>query len=388
MPTLKKFWINLSTMTFASTQILLFTLAPVLSEKLQLSLSTLVGSFALGTFLFLWSGPYWTNRSDKLGREKVMIIGLIGLAASFILITMLFYLSTKLSQKESLTYLLLSRIIYGVFASAIIPMAQLIRSEMTVATNQLRAMFSHSLSLSLGRTIGPLLLIICFGRIEILLLCLSVWCCILVLINYRESQHTQTIEKRAIEKYRWSTVAQEMKGTLLITILFTTYTGVLHSTLGETLKISFELKSSEASELMAWALVFSSLVMAIIQVIGKILAKNHLRKTLFIGLAGLSLGAIWINEMTQLTQLWPAIGLISLGIALIYPSNLALLHKKASNHLLSQKVGLLASGNIIGYVLGGSLASLFFDNKLHIISYVIIAALIVASWMTSQKEVL
>lgn len=86
---IKKICLSLNTLTFASTQILLFTLFPLLAEKLSLSLSTIVACFSLGTFLFLWGSPFWSSKSDKIGRDQVMSYGLAGLGISFAIIVAL-----------------------------------------------------------------------------------------------------------------------------------------------------------------------------------------------------------------------------------------------------------------------------------------------------------
>ena len=122
---LKKNLLILNTLTFASTQILLFTLLPILSEKFSVSLSVIIGCFSLGSFLFLWGAPYWSSASDKIGRDQVMSVGLAGLAVSFFLIVVLVHFSLPMGGTLTLVYLLLSRLLYGSLASAITPVAQL-----------------------------------------------------------------------------------------------------------------------------------------------------------------------------------------------------------------------------------------------------------------------
>src|SRR5690349_7837862 len=112
-------FLNLNVLTFASTQILLFTLFPYLSEKLQLPLSTVIASFTLGTVLFLWGAPFWSSKSEQLGKEKVMAIGLFGLFISFAIIALLITFSSHLSEELILVGLIFSRIIYGGVASSI-----------------------------------------------------------------------------------------------------------------------------------------------------------------------------------------------------------------------------------------------------------------------------
>jgi MFS family permease len=381
---IKKICLSLNTLTFASTQILLFTLFPLLAEKLSLSLSSIVASFSFGTFLFLWGSPYWSSKSDSLGRDKVMSYGLTGLGISFAIIVALMHFPSALSAQVTLGLLVLSRFIYGALASSIVPVAQLIRSEMGHEGEHVKNMFTHSLTLSLGRMLGPILLLVSATHVETLLLAVSVWSFILLGLNVYFKSESKTHHHDIATPPKWSEVGGEVIWPLLITILFTSYTGVLHSTLGGTLQEKFSLQSLEASTLMAKVLLGGSIVMAIVQLVGKFFVKNHLRPTLFLGLFSLCLGAILLTLMTLPIQLWVAIALISLGIALIHPSNLALVHQ-GSSHTLGKKVGLLSSGNTIGYALGGTLASIFLGLGINFLSYSILAALVLVSVVSVQK---
>ena len=382
---IKKICLSLNTLTFASTQILLFTLFPLLAEKLSLSLSTIVASFSLGTFLFLWGSPYWSSKSDKIGRDQVMSYGLAGLGISFAIIVALIHSQAYLTSSIAVTFLILSRLIYGLFASAIVPVAQLTRSELSSHDEQTKAMFTHSLTLSMGRTLGPLLLLLSVGHIQTLLLVISVWSFLLLGLNIILKNKELPQVKAQASDLKWREVGGQILWPLLITILFTTYTGVLHSSLGGTLQDIFLLNSTEASTLMAKVLMLGSIVMALTQILGKIFVKNHLRSTLCLGLAALSAGVVVLGNMDQTMALWISIALISLGIALIHPSNLALVHLSSDKLSLGKKVGLLSSGNTIGYAIGGTLASLFLGVGINTLSYIIVFALIFVGLISLKK---
>lgn len=381
---IKKICLSLSTLTFASTQILLFTLFPLLAEKLSLSLAEVVASFSLGTFLFLWGSPYWSAKSDQIGRAPVMLIGLFGLSFSFAIIAGLIHFGSSLSSTLTLPLLILSRVIYGLCASSIVPVAQLIRSEMGSDGEHVKNMFGHSLTLSLGRSIGPILLLLFSSHLELLLLIVTLWSLLLLVFHWLTQNKPARLSSHAENPPRWREITPEIIWPLLITILFTSYTGVLHSTLGGVLQTKFSLTSIEASTLMAKVLLAGSLVMAVTQLIGKFVIKNHLKTTLFTGLTSLSLGAVILSSMNQSHELWISISFISLGIALIHPSNLALLHLGGSKNL-GKKVGLLSSGNTIGYALGGTLASIFLGINLNILIFLILLGLVGASIMSCKK---
>lgn len=386
---LKKNLLILNTLTFSSTQILLFTLLPILSEQMSVSLSVIIGCFSLGSFLFLWGAPYWSSKSDKIGRDQVMSIGLFGLATSFFLMVVLLNFSIPLGATITLALLLMSRILYGTLASSIVPVAQLSFADLNKSGDYISRMFSHSLALNIGRSLGPLLLLVGHNHLETLLLSISAWSFSLLVMNFILATPMKNaglnIPHSVAAFSQWKSIASSMKLPLLLTILFTTYTGLLHSSLGDTLTKVFSLTGVEASTLMAKVLLVGSVVMIVSQIIGKMLLQNKLKLTMGIGLASLTVGAILFALLAKEAHVWFAIGFVSLGIALIYPSHMALVHANYPKESIGKNVGLLASGNTIGYALGGALASLFLNFNINIIALLIVASLCLVALVSSQR---
>jgi MFS family permease len=385
----KKILLVLNTLTFASTQILLFTLLPILSEKLSVSLSVIIGCFSLGSFLFLWGAPYWSSKSDKVGRDQIMNVGLIGLTVSFFLLVVLFHFSLPLGETITFAVLIFSRILYGALASAIVPVAQLKNADLAKEGEHISGMFSHSLALNVGRSIGPLLLLLGKDHLDILLLSLSAWSFFLLIMNIFTSTKQLATHKDIASSLagvsEWKLVAKKIWLPLLLTILFTSYTGILHSSLGHTLEKVFTLSAVEASTLMAKVLLLGSLAMVVTQIIGKLALKKKVRLTLVIGFLALVSGAMTLAFMNNTIQMAVAIVMISIGIALIYPSHLALVHANYPKESMGKNIGLLSSGNTIGYALGGAMASLFINHEIHKIALVLIVLLCAVAVMNTKE---
>ncbi len=377
--------LSFNTLVFASTQILLFTLLPYFAENFFLPLPWIVASFTMGSALFLWGSPFWTAKSDTLGRQKIMNIGLLGLMVSFALIVALIFLAKNFSQNTNLFILVLSRIIYGALASAIVPVAQAMRSDLSQG-NELKSMFTHSLGLSLGRTIGPLLLLISPLKVETLLSALTILMVALLGINLISKNKVQeNLKESTLDSNSWIHSAKEIFWPLLITVLFTSFTGILHSSLGGTLQSTFDLNPLAASKLMAEVLLGGSLTMILIQVFGKSLKSLRWQKTLLSGVFFLLVGTLILLFMNQKFQIWPAIIFISAGIALVQPSNLTFLHETHHGKNLGQKVGLLSSGNTVGYAVGGVLTSIFLGFNISFISCCVVIALLIASLISCRR---
>jgi MFS family permease len=246
----------------------------------------------------------------------------------------------------------------------------------------MKGMFSHSLALNLGRTLGPLFILLGHEHIHYILILIAVWSLLLVTLPEKQSPHL-TPEGTPLK------LRAELTGLILIpfivTILFTTYTGILHSSLGHTLKGVFNLTGLEASQLMAKVLLLGSALMALTQVSGKILLRNHFRLGLLLGLGSLTTGAVLLAFMDREAQLWISISLISIGIALVQPSHLALIHELFPKKAIGRKIGLLATGNTIGYAIGGAITSLFLKIEINKIALIVVGLLIIMTFINCLR---
>ena len=319
--------------------------------------------------MFLWGAPYWSSKSDFLGKQLVMTLGLAGLFLSFALIAALVTFSDSLSFYQTAIILVLSRIIYGSFASAIVPLSQAIRSSLSKPEEQMRAMFTHSLALNLGRALGPILILL-FGQSVVgLLYALTAWSFILVILNsFKIKSNVHASKNVQNDLNDWKNSLKEISWPLVITLLLTTFTGVLHSSLSETIKSTFSLSSIDAGEFMAKVLLAGTLAMAFIQVLGKTFSRSKWKMPLILGIFSLVVGSIVLFNMREEYQAWISVIFISIGIALIQPSNLTMLHSTSSDTNLSKNIGLLSSGNTIGYAIGGGLAAFFLGQDITLLT--------------------
>jgi len=106
------------------------------------TLGFLVAVFALMQFLF---APIWGRLSDRIGRKPLITIGLIGFAvAEFIF-----------AFASGLWMLFLSRIMAGIFGSALMPTAMAYVSDVTSDKERGQGMGILGASMGLGIVVGP-----------------------------------------------------------------------------------------------------------------------------------------------------------------------------------------------------------------------------------------
>lgn len=102
----------------------------------------LLASYSAMNVLF---APLWGRLSDRIGRKPVLLLGVIGLAVSFVL----FGLSQEVWQ------LFASRLFGGAFGAAALPTAMAYAGDMSTNENRARAMGIMGAGIGLGMVVGP-----------------------------------------------------------------------------------------------------------------------------------------------------------------------------------------------------------------------------------------
>jgi MFS family permease len=359
---------NLNTITFSALQILLFTLLPYLAETMHVSLSTVVATFSAGSFLFLWSSPYWAAKSDKAGRQPILIAGLAGLGISTLMLWSLTQWGEKIGPLAVTVILVLSRVVYGLMASAIIPVAQALQVDMSESKSAMKAMISNSMSLNIGRSLGPIYVLLSGGQnMDRVLVGFLLWIIVLAGFNVGALRLPAPQMKTAAAKESgasaWSLAFNRMRWVFLLAVLFTSFIGILNSSLAVILKHSFSLSSQDSGVLMAKLLLVSSVIAVVTQFLGRMFFKNPWQGALVVGALTLLAGA--------------AIVFLSVGIALVPPCYLTLMTTVDPQHVgLGRKAGIVSAANTIGYAVGGALAAVTLKIKVFSLETLLIALVV------------
>ncbi|WP_413557628.1 MFS transporter [Bdellovibrio sp. HCB209] len=378
---------NLNTITFSALQILLFTLLPYLAETMHVSLASVVATFSAGSFLFLWSSPYWAAKSDKVGRQPILLAGLLGLAVSTLMLWSLTQWGEKLGATVVLGLLILSRVIYGVLASAIVPVAQALQVDLSESKSAMKAMISNSMSLNIGRSLGPIYVLLSGGQnMDRVLVGFLFWILALMGLNIWALRVKAPQMKTAVTQESgvsaWGLAFNRMRWVFLLAVLFTSFIGILNSSLAVILKHSFSLSSEDSGLLMAKLLLVSAVIAVATQFVGRMFFKNPWQGALVLGALTLLVGSVLLYLMNAPAQLWMAIVFLSIGIALVPPCYLTLMTTVDPQHVgLGRKAGIVSAANTIGYAVGGVLAAI--TLKIQIFSLEILLISLVALMMIS-----
>lgn len=124
---------------------------PILPEVIvqqnlsEIHVGGLLTIYALASF---FTAPLWGALSDRTGRKKLIMIGLIGFSLSFFLFALFF---------ENLPMLYVSRIIGGIFSGALYTAVTGFVGDMTTEENRNKYMGFLGMSIGLGFIFGPAL---------------------------------------------------------------------------------------------------------------------------------------------------------------------------------------------------------------------------------------
>ncbi len=138
-------------------QSIVFITIPPLARDMGLTEIQIGSIFAISALAWIILSPFWGKLSDRIGRKRVIIIGLVGFAVSLI-----FFSSTiLLGQKSIITggilffLLVLARLINGILGSATRPASGAWIADITDIKDRSRAFARLDSGFSFGRILGP-----------------------------------------------------------------------------------------------------------------------------------------------------------------------------------------------------------------------------------------
>lgn len=135
----------------------LFPILGPLSRELDLS-EVQVGLFSAGYALmqFILS-PYWGRRSEAVGRKPILLLGIVGFAASFFLFAFFAWLGYQkvLLGWGLFGFMLAARLLGGAFSSATLPTAQAYLADITPRGQRTQNFALLGAAFGLGVILGP-----------------------------------------------------------------------------------------------------------------------------------------------------------------------------------------------------------------------------------------
>lgn len=135
----------------------LLVVLPQLVGMTGLSLSVWAGLLMFGSMLFLPASPWWGRQSEKRGCKTVVLAALAGYLLSFAMMAVVVWSMAAgvTGYGWGLAGLILSRCVYGLTVSGMVPAAQTWAMQRAGIDHRMAALATISSGLSCGRLLGP-----------------------------------------------------------------------------------------------------------------------------------------------------------------------------------------------------------------------------------------
>ena len=365
----------LNTFTFSCIQMVLYTTIPYIAEKTAVETASIIGAIGVGSFIFSFMGPFWAAKSDRLGRKKVLSFGMLGMSLSFALLSAIFIFNDTLSVTVKLSFVFLSRILYGFLCSAIVPVSQAWQLDFFDKENHLKVLTRNSMCLNLGRIMGPILVLAKQVNFELVIYGATLWVFILAIFVFFISTHEKKESNYNVKEYnikeiilRWRMSIRESLLPILLALVFTSFIGVLHSFLGHHIKNVLDLSGQEATLMFAKIILVLSITVIFLQQLSLILMKSNWKPRVIIGSVAMVIGAFVMMEAQSEMMIWSSIFFICISTALIPPAYLTLTSQSQENtdktNVFGKKLGLASVAHSLGYALGFGLIAISMKMKM------------------------
>ena len=138
-------------------QAMLFVILPPAAREIGLSPFQVSTIFATSATIWVFLSPIWGRRSDRVGRRPVMLIGLLGFAASMTLLATTIGLALRgyFSPLVAFALMIGSRSVFALFGSATPPASQAYVADRTTAEERTRGVALINAAFGTGQTLGP-----------------------------------------------------------------------------------------------------------------------------------------------------------------------------------------------------------------------------------------
>lgn len=148
-----------ATMTAAAGNTALQSVLPSIGRAFGYSDTLIAAAFALSALFWTLTPPLWARLSDRHGRKRMVLIGLIGFTVSMVGfgVSVSVGLAGLIGSGLALVLIVLSRSIYGFFGSATPTASQAYIADRTNRAERTEALSVQASAQGLGTVIGPAL---------------------------------------------------------------------------------------------------------------------------------------------------------------------------------------------------------------------------------------
>jgi multidrug resistance protein len=298
----------------------------------------LVTSFSL---LQLVAVPVWGGISDRFGRRPVLIVGLVGSAASYVLF----------AAAGSYWALLISRILAGAMG-ATIGVAQAYIADITPPERRAHAMgilgAAFAMGFILGPALGGILSAHSYSSAGVVAGALCAVNALAALLWLPETSKRVAI--RRLARIPLGALAAPLAASFFVTAAF----AVIHITL----PLFGRDVWRDSTRQMGMLFAYMGIVSAVVQggLVGRLSAWVGERRVAVAGGLMLALGLALVAEASGRLALYAALGALSAGSGLATPSVYAVVSRLASPSQQGAALGITQAASTLGRIVGPTIS--------------------------------
>lgn len=346
----------LALMSTGMGQSLVFAILAPLGREVRLGELQITSIIALSALIFGLAAPHWGRLSDRIGRQRIMITGLIGYTVGTVLFTSVFYAGMTGLLSGTLLYvvLLTTRCCQSIVMSATGPASAAYAADNTSRDERTKTMARLGTANSMGTILGPAVsgALATFGLLAPLYFAaaLAAAAAVVVWRKLPTTPQMRHITRKPSRKLRYR---DKRIALLLITAigLFIGFSSI-QQTLGFQLQDKLQLSGIETAQMTGGALMVCAIFTFLTQI--SVMQRVQLRPTQFvrIGLLFMIAGAAVTSSFETFVVLAVGMALLGVGMAMCMPSIAAGASLAVTTEEQGAAAGLVSSCPAIGFAVG------------------------------------
>ena len=342
-------------------------------------LGLLFATYSLMQFLF---SPLWGRLSDRVGRKPILLVGLVGMAASFVFFGL----------AQALWMLFAARILGGLLSSAVLPTAMAYVADSTSHEHRGKGMGLMGAAMGLGMIFGPAIggflganPVVPFLVAAGLALLVVGFAALFLPESLGQEARAQARAQRHRQGNAHVQLVRELRGPVGPLLLLGFLSQAAFASMFGTFALFSEAKLGFGEAEMGAVFTVMGLVGVVGQgvFVGRAIARWGEERVTQLGLLLGGIGFFSVLLAYDLISLLLLAAWMGFGGALITPAISALLSKRTSPERQGMILGVFNSFQSLGRIVGPLGGGFVFDRLGYDFPYVLAGGVFVALWLTS-----
>lgn len=360
-----------SILTTGMGQTLVFAILPSLGRRLSIPEIQIGMIFTASSIVFTACSPIWGRASDRLGRKKVVLIGLFGYTAGTLLFASVFWMAMMHWLQGSVLFLTLvvARMLQSSVMSATNPAATAFMADITLPEQRTVGMGKIGAAHNLGALLGPavagslvfisLLAPLYLAALATLIGALVAWKLLPDMKKDSVSEVPTETPSHNVEKASY--FDPRYRHYLIVAVLMFTGFAFVQQTLGFYFQDKLLLSPEEAATHVSLVMMASA-IMALISQTFIVQRLNLTPKMLLVlGLPIMTVGYLGLLLGSAFEVYFLAMGLVGLGIGMVVPGFTSGASLTVDSHEQGKVAGLLGAAPAIGFIIGPVLGTALYS---------------------------